>query len=83
MNSSTWLSKRPHRHLKNQVNAPANARALVYVPGQLCTPGLNVQKDMHMHGATYTFIDANHFRLEGVSWKDAKAAPCGAPAEAS
>jgi len=43
------------------------------------TPGLNVQKDMHMHGATYTFIDANHFKLEGVSWKDGKAAPCGPP----
>jgi len=43
------------------------------------TPGLNVQKDMHMHGATYTFIDAHHFKLEGVSWKDGKSAPCGAP----
>lgn len=44
------------------------------------TPGLNVQKDMHMHGATYTFIDTNHFKLEGVSWKDGKSAPCGPPA---
>lgn len=43
------------------------------------TPGLNVQKDMHMHGATYTFIDADHFKLEGVSWKDGKPAPCGPP----
>ena len=43
------------------------------------TPGLNVRKDMHMHGATYTFLDANHFKLEGVSWKDGKAAPCGPP----
>jgi hypothetical protein len=43
------------------------------------TPGLNVKKDMHMHGATYTFIDANHFKLEGVSWKDGKAVPCGSP----
>jgi hypothetical protein len=43
------------------------------------TPGLNVQKDMHMHGATYTFLDANRFKLEGVSWKDGKSAPCGAP----
>lgn len=43
------------------------------------TPGLNVQKDMHMHGATYTFIDANHFKLEGVSWKDGKPSPCGPP----
>ena len=43
------------------------------------TPGLNVKKDMHMHGATYTFLDANHFKLEGVSWKDGKRAPCGPP----
>jgi hypothetical protein len=43
------------------------------------TPGLNPAKDMHMHGATYTFIDANHFKLEGVSWKDGKSAPCGPP----
>ena len=43
------------------------------------TPGLNVQKDMHMHGATYTFIDANHFKLEGVSWKDGNPSPCGPP----
>lgn len=43
------------------------------------TPGLNVNKDMHMHGATYTFLDANHFKLEGVSWKNGKSAPCGPP----
>ena len=43
------------------------------------TPGLNVEKDMHMHGATYTFLDANHFKLEGVSWKDGKPSPCGPP----
>jgi hypothetical protein len=43
------------------------------------TPGLNTAKDMHMHGATYTFIDASHFKLEGVSWKDGKATPCGPP----
>ena len=43
------------------------------------TPGLNPAKDMHMHGATYTFLDANHFKLEGVSWKDGKSAPCGPP----
>lgn len=43
------------------------------------TPGLNVNKDMHMHGAIYTFLDANRFKLEGVSWKDGKPAPCGPP----
>ena len=43
------------------------------------TPGLNPAKDQHMHGATYTFIDRNHFKLEGVSWQDGKSAPCGPP----
>ena len=43
------------------------------------TPGLNPAKDKHMHGATYTFIDADHFRLEGVSWENGKSVPCGPP----
>ena len=40
------------------------------------TPGLNAAKDRHMHGATYTFIDADHFKLEGVSWENGKSCPC-------
>ena len=43
------------------------------------TPGLNPAKDKHMHGATYTFMDANHFKLEGVSWDNGKSTPCGPP----
>lgn len=43
------------------------------------TPGLNAAKEKHMHGATYTFIDANHFKLEGVAWENGKSAPCGPP----
>lgn len=43
------------------------------------TPGLNPAKEKHMHGATYTFIDANHFKLEGVGWENGKSAPCGPP----
>jgi hypothetical protein len=43
------------------------------------TPGLNAAKEKHMHGATYTFIDTNHFKLEGVGWENGKAAPCGPP----
>jgi hypothetical protein len=43
------------------------------------TPGLNAAKDKHMHGATYTFIDANHFKLEGVAWENGKPSPCGPP----
>lgn len=43
------------------------------------TPGLDPAKDKHMHGATYTFMDANHFKLEGVSWENGKSSPCGPP----
>ncbi len=43
------------------------------------TPGLNPAKDKHMHGATYTFIDANHFKLDGVAWENGKPSPCGPP----
>lgn len=43
------------------------------------TPGLNPAKDKHMYGATYTFIDANRFKLEGVAWENGKSAPCGPP----
>ena len=44
------------------------------------TPGLNAAKDKHMHGATYTFMDANHFKMEGVAWENGKPSPCGPPA---
>ena len=43
------------------------------------TPGLNPAKEKHMHGATYTFIDADHYRLEGVAWENGKSCPCGQP----
>ena len=41
------------------------------------TPGLNPAKDKHMHGATYTFVDANHLKVEGVAWDNGKSSPCG------
>jgi hypothetical protein len=43
------------------------------------TPGLDPAKDKHMHGATYTFIDADHFRLAGVAWENGQSVPCGDP----
>lgn len=43
------------------------------------TPGLNAAKEKHMHGATYTFIDSNHLKMEGVSWDNGKPVPCGPP----
>lgn len=44
------------------------------------TPGLNVAKDKHMHGATYTFLNDKQFKLEGVSWENGKSVACGPPA---
>lgn len=43
------------------------------------TPGLNAAKDKHMHGATYTFLDANRYQLEGVAWENGQSTPCGPP----
>jgi hypothetical protein len=43
------------------------------------TPGLDAAKEKHMHGATYTFIDSNHFQMEGVAWENGKPSPCGPP----
>ena len=66
--------------LRNQprmklVKSTANSLTFDLAP----TPGLNAAKDKHMHGATYTFLDANHFKLEGVSWENGKSTPCGPP----
>jgi hypothetical protein len=66
--------------LRNQprmrlVNSTADSLTFDLAP----TPGLNAAKDKHMHGATYTFIDKDHFKLEGVSWENGKSTPCGPP----
>ena len=42
------------------------------------TPGLNAAKEKHMHGSTYTFVDANHLKIECVSWDHGKAEGCHA-----
>lgn len=66
--------------LRNQpqmklVKSTANSLSFDLAP----TPGLDPAKEKHMHGATYTFIDANHFQLEGVAWENGKPSPCGPP----
>ena len=66
--------------LRNQprmqlTKSTANSLTFDFVP----TPGLNAAKEKHMHGATYTFIDANHFEMAGVSWDNGKPSPCGPP----
>ncbi len=62
--------------LRNQprmrlAESTTNSLTFDFIP----TPGINPAKDMHMHGATYTFIDANHLKVDGVSWKDGKVQP--------
>lgn len=66
--------------LRNQprmqlTKSTANSLTFDLVP----TPGLNTAKEKHMHGATYTLVDSNHFKMEGVSWDNGKPAPCGPP----
>lgn len=66
--------------LRNQprmklTKSTANSLTFDFVP----TPGLNAAKEKHMHGATYTFIDSNHLKMEGVSWDNGKPVPCGPP----
>jgi hypothetical protein len=36
---------------------------------------LNPKKDKHMHGATLTIIDADHFQVDGIGWDN------GAPSQ--
>ena len=33
---------------------------------------LNPAKDMHMHGATLKFVDADHIEMSGIAWVDGK-----------
>lgn len=40
---------------------------------------LDPKKDKHMHGATVTFLDADHYQVEGVAWENGEPAKemCG------
>lgn len=40
---------------------------------------LDPKKDKHMHGATLTFLDADHYQVEGVAWENGEPAKemCG------
>jgi hypothetical protein len=35
---------------------------------------LDPKKDKHMHGAVLTFVDDDHFEVDGVGWEDGKPA---------
>lgn len=65
--------------LRNQprmrlVKSTADSLTFDFTP----TPGLDPAKEHHMHGATYTFLDADHLKMAGVSWNHGKPeAGCG------
>lgn len=56
--------------LKADPTAPANQIRWVFVGGTNLDPA----KDMHMHGATVTFLDDDHIEVTGEAWVDGK--PC-------
>lgn len=61
--------------LKLDAKSPPNQLQFKFAGGS----NLDVTKDMHMHDATYTFVDADHVEISGVAWVDGKPAPdhCG------
>ena len=57
--------------LGNQPRMKANSKSLAanklnfeFVGGG----NLDPKKDKHMHGATLTFVDADHLEIDGVGW---------------
>lgn len=56
--------------MKADPAAPSNQIRWQFVGGT----NLDPSKDMHMHGATVTFIDADHIKIDGEAWADGK--PC-------
>jgi hypothetical protein len=61
--------------MKADPAAPKNQIQWQFVGGT----NLDPSKDMHMHGSTVTFVDADHLEIEGEAWADGKPCPehCG------
>lgn len=61
--------------LKADPKSPANQLKFLFAGGTNLDPA----KDMHMHEATLTFVDADHLEITGVAWVGGKPAPdhCG------
>ncbi len=57
--------------MKADPKAPSNQIRWVFTGGTNLDPA----KDMHMHSAVVTFIDADHIELSGEAWVDGKPAP--------
>ena len=54
--------------MKADPKAPANQIKWVFTSGT----NLDVNKDMHMHGATVTFVDDDHIEIAGEAWEGGK-----------
>jgi hypothetical protein len=61
--------------MKADPKSPTNQIKWIFAGGTNLDPA----KDMHMHGATLTFVDDDHIELVGEAWVDGKPAPdhCG------
>lgn len=57
--------------MKASGKTPGNKLNFEFVGGT----NLDVKKDKHMHAATLTIIDADHYEIDGVGWEN------GAPAK--
>lgn len=56
--------------LKGKVSAQGNQLCLEFVGGTNLDPA----KDKHMHSAILTFVDDDHFEVEGIGWEGGKPA---------
>ncbi|MGL6094642.1 MAG: hypothetical protein ACRC7O_02425 [Fimbriiglobus sp.] len=54
--------------MKADPKAPANQVKFDFAGGSNLDPA----KDMHMHGATLTFTDADHVTISGIAWAGGK-----------
>ena len=57
--------------MKASVKSPGNQLSFEFAGGS----NLDPKKDKHMHAATLTIVDADHFEVEGIGWEN------GAPAK--
>lgn len=57
--------------MKADPKSPANQIRFLFVGGTNLDPA----KDMHMHGGTLTFVDADHIEFAGEGWVGGKPAP--------
>jgi len=61
--------------MKARSKAPENKLNFEFVGGT----NLDPKKDKHMHSAVLTFVDDNHFEVEGIAWDEGQPAKemCG------